>query len=415
MRWTSGSLHASSQPRAPTRSTASGSLAPEATAALAVLRGHLGLDLLEDRREQLALVGELVVERAARDAGRAHDLLGADACEPALGEEGPGGGDQRGAGGLGAFGVLVPLDIHTVCIHYAYSLYAKLDDREDDMPQITLSQGTIHYRDAGEGPPVVFLHGLLVDGEVWRKVTPLLQGDARCIVPDLPLGSHRIAMNADADLAPAGVARLVADLLEALDLEDVTLVGNDTGGAISQLVALDHRERVGRLVLTNCDCFDDFPPKEFVPDGQGGARAGRALCRRCSRCAPPRRGGSPMAYGWLAHEIPDEVTGAWIRPFLDDADIRRDAAAFMRGDRQGDDARRRAAPAVAGDPVARRLGAGRSLLPARAGRAPGGGARRPRSRRSPARAPSSAEDEPEALADAHPRASCASGAAQQAA
>ena len=129
------------------------------------------------------------------------------------------------------------------------------------MPEITLPQGTIHYRDTGEGPPVVFLHGLLVDGEVWRKVTPLLQGAARSIVPDLPLGSHRLAMKADADLSPAGVARLVGDLLAALDLEDVTLVGNDSGGAISQLVALDHGERVGRLVLTNCDCFDVFPPK----------------------------------------------------------------------------------------------------------------------------------------------------------
>jgi pimeloyl-ACP methyl ester carboxylesterase len=197
------------------------------------------------------------------------------------------------------------------------------------MPEITLQQGTIHYRDAGEGPPVVFLHGLLVDGEVWRKVTPLLQGAARSIVPDLPLGSHRLAMKADADLSPAGVARLVGDLLAALDLEDVTLVGNDSGGAISQLVALDHGERVGRLLLTNCDCFDVFPPKEFVPMVKA-ARVPGALyaAMQPMRAAKARR--LPMAYGWLAHEIPDEVTGAWIRPFLDDADIRRDAAAFMR-------------------------------------------------------------------------------------
>jgi pimeloyl-ACP methyl ester carboxylesterase len=197
------------------------------------------------------------------------------------------------------------------------------------MPEITLPQGTIHYRDTGEGPPVVFLHGLLVDGEVWRKVTPLLQGAARSIVPDLPLGSHRLAMKADADLSPAGVARLVGDLLAALDLEDVTLVGNDSGGAISQLVALDHGERVGRLVLTNCDCFDVFPPKEFVPMVKA-ARVPGALfaAMQPMRAAKARR--LPMAYGSLAHEIPDEVTGAWIQPFLDDADIRRDAAAFMR-------------------------------------------------------------------------------------
>jgi pimeloyl-ACP methyl ester carboxylesterase len=197
------------------------------------------------------------------------------------------------------------------------------------MPEVTLPQGTIHYRDAGEGPPVVFVHGLLVDGTLWRKVTPLLEGGARCVVPDLPLGSHRTAMNADAELSPASVARLVGDFLAALDLDDVTLVGNDTGGAISQLVALDHGERVGRLVLTNCDCFEVFPPKEFVPMVKA-ARVPGALYAAVQpmRAAAARR--SPLAYGWLAHDIPDEVTLAWVRPFLDDADIRRDAATFMK-------------------------------------------------------------------------------------
>jgi pimeloyl-ACP methyl ester carboxylesterase len=117
--------------------------------------------------------------------------------------------------------------------------------------------------------------------------------------------------------------------MAALDLEDVTLVGNDTGGAISQLVALDHGERVGRLVLTNCDCFDVFPPKEFVPMIKA-ARVPGALyaAMQPMRAAKARR--MPMAYGSLAREIPDAVTGAWIQPFLDDADIRRDAVAFMR-------------------------------------------------------------------------------------
>ena len=197
------------------------------------------------------------------------------------------------------------------------------------MPEVTLPQGTIHYRDNGDGPPVVFVHGLLVDSALWRKVTPLLQDQARCIAPDLPLGSHRIALNADADLTPAGVARLVADLLEALELEDVTLVGNDTGGAISQLVALDHGERVGRLVLTNCDCFEVFPPREFVPMVKA-ARVPGALYAAVQpmRAAAARR--SPLAYGWLAQEIPDEVTAAWIRPFLEDADVRRDTVAFLK-------------------------------------------------------------------------------------
>jgi pimeloyl-ACP methyl ester carboxylesterase len=197
------------------------------------------------------------------------------------------------------------------------------------MPEVTLPQGTIHYRDTGDGPAVVFVHGLLVDGELWRKVTPLLERDARCIVPDLPLGSHRTAMNPDADLSPAGVARLLGDFLAALDLDDVTLVGNDTGGGLCQLVALDHGERVGRLVLTNCDCFEVFPPKEFVPMVKA-ARVPGALFAAVQpmRAAAARR--SPLAYGWLAKEIPDEVTGAWIKPFLEDADVRRDTATFMR-------------------------------------------------------------------------------------
>ena len=197
------------------------------------------------------------------------------------------------------------------------------------MPEITLPQGTIHYRDSGDGPRVVFVHGLLVDGALWRKVTPLLDADVRCVVPDLPLGSHRTAMNPRADMTPAGVARLVGDFLAALDLEDVTLVGNDTGGAICQLVALDHGDRLGRLVLTNCDCFEVFPPKEFAPMVKAAHVPGALYAAmQPMRAAAARR--TPIAYGALAHDLPDEVTGAWIQPFLDDADVRRDTIAFLR-------------------------------------------------------------------------------------
>jgi pimeloyl-ACP methyl ester carboxylesterase len=197
------------------------------------------------------------------------------------------------------------------------------------MPEITLPQGPISYRDTGEGPPVVFIHGLLVDGALWRKVTPLLDGTARSIAPDLPLGSHRTAMNADADITPHGVARLVGDFLAALDLEDVTLVGNDTGGMISQLVALDHGERVGRLVLTNCDCFEVFPPKEFVPMVRSARVPGAVKAALAPmRSAAARR--SVLAYGGLAREIPDEVTAAWIEPARTDSAVRGDLIRFMK-------------------------------------------------------------------------------------
>jgi pimeloyl-ACP methyl ester carboxylesterase len=197
------------------------------------------------------------------------------------------------------------------------------------MPEITLPQGTISYRDTGEGPPVVFIHGLLVDGALWRKVTPLLDGAARSIAPDLPLGSHRTPMNADADITPHGVARLVGDFLAALDLEDVTLVGNDTGGLISQLVALDHGERVGRLVLTNCDCFEVFPPKEFVPMVKSAHIPGAVKAALAPmRAAAARR--TVLAYGGLAREIPDNVTAAWIEPARTDAAVRGDLIRFMK-------------------------------------------------------------------------------------
>jgi pimeloyl-ACP methyl ester carboxylesterase len=197
------------------------------------------------------------------------------------------------------------------------------------MPEVTLPQGTITYRDTGDGPPVVFIHGLLVDGTLWRKVTPLLAGAARCIAPDLPLGSHRAAMNDGADITPRGVAELVGDFLAALELEDVTLVGNDTGGAISQLVALDHGERVGRLVLTNCDCFEVFPPKEFLPLVKSARVPGAVYAGlQPMRSAAARR--TPMAYGGLAREIPDDVTAAWVEPALNDAGVRGDLIAFLK-------------------------------------------------------------------------------------
>src|SRR5437588_8574893 len=118
---------------------------------------------------------------------------------------------------------------------------------------IELSQGRIHYRDHGSGPAVVFVHGLLVNGLLWRNVASALQAQCRCIVPDWPIGSHSEPLRDGADASPHGVARLIAEFLEALSLEDVTLVANDTGGAISQLLITERPERIGRVVLTNCD------------------------------------------------------------------------------------------------------------------------------------------------------------------
>ena len=196
---------------------------------------------------------------------------------------------------------------------------------------IQLSAGPIRYVDRGSGPPVVFVHGLLVDGQLWRKLTPLLEDRARCIVPDWPLGSHVTPMNADADLTPRGVARLIAELLERLELRDVTLVGNDTGGAISQLLVTERPERIGGLVLTPCDSFDDFFPPLFR-GFQLLARTPPLLTAtlQTMRVRALRR--LPIAFGWLTKRpIPNDVVDAWLRPYLTDRGVRRDTIKLLRG------------------------------------------------------------------------------------
>ena len=198
--------------------------------------------------------------------------------------------------------------------------------------QVAVTQGTIRVGDTGEGETLVFLHGALVDGRLWDPVVERLAGDARCVVPDLPLGAHRTAMRPDADLTPPGLARLVAELLERLDLRDVTLVGNDTGGAIAQLVAAHHPERLGRLVLTPCDAFDNFLPKAFRPLQVVGANvpgalrvAGEALRLRAAR-------DSPLGFGLLVKRpIDPALSDSWIAAGRADAGVRRDARKLLQG------------------------------------------------------------------------------------
>lgn len=198
------------------------------------------------------------------------------------------------------------------------------------MPEIELPQGTLRYSDSGgSGPVIVLVHGVLVDGRLWRKVVPLLGDRFRVIVPDLPLGAHTLPLRDHAERTPAGIARLLADFLEALDLRDVTLVGNDTGGVLAQLVATRHPERLGRLVLTPTDAFDNFLPKLFKPL-QLGAKVPPLLFAAVQplRIAALRR--TPLAFGWLTkHGLDPQVEADWIRPFFADKRVRRDVVAFL--------------------------------------------------------------------------------------
>jgi len=194
---------------------------------------------------------------------------------------------------------------------------------------VELPQGTISYREAGAGPPIVFVHGFLVDGRLWDGAAKVLSGDFRTILGDWPMGSHAIPMAAAADLSPTGMAQIIADFLAALDLEDVTIVGNDSGGAISQILVTRHPERIGRLVLTNCDSFERFPPFPFslmppIARLPGGMTA---------LAVPFRLGAVRHAtYGFFAaRPIPKPLVDSWLEPSWRDPLIRRDTRKFTAG------------------------------------------------------------------------------------
>jgi len=203
------------------------------------------------------------------------------------------------------------------------------------MATVDLSSGTLHYHEAGSGPPIVFLHGYLQGANLWGPIVHLLNDEFRCIGPELPFGAHPTPMAPDADLSTAGVGRLVADFLAALDLHQVILVGNDSGGAIAQVVAARHPQRLGGLVLASCDAFDNYPPRLFRPL-IAAARLRLLTPVLASLKARPARS-LPSAYGWLTHgQPPHELIDGWIANYFADKGVRRDTRRLTAA--MGDDA-----------------------------------------------------------------------------
>ncbi|QES50242.1 alpha/beta hydrolase [Streptomyces venezuelae] len=205
------------------------------------------------------------------------------------------------------------------------------------MPDIELTAGTIDYLDTGRPRTclgtVVLVPGPGFDESVWDRVTEDLRADFRILVPVLPLGGHRRPMRPGADLSATGVAALLAEFLERLDLREVTLVQNDAGTA--QLLVGVADERIGRLVLTSCEALDNYPPG---PQGKVLERMSRipgGLFLLLQSFRSRRLAGMQNSLGGMAKRpIPHELVRRWYRPLLTDPAVRRDFAAFLKATRK---------------------------------------------------------------------------------
>jgi pimeloyl-ACP methyl ester carboxylesterase len=193
------------------------------------------------------------------------------------------------------------------------------------MPHAIVGASTLRYLDLGTGDPIVFLHGLLQDSRVWAPLVDRLSSGHRCLVPDLPLGAHRIATG---DATMEEVAHLVADFLDHLALGPVTLIGNDTGGALAQIIVARYADRIGRLVLTSCEAFDNVPPPIFrgLPIA---ARLGvLPLVLAPLKVRALRR--LPIGFGWLTNgEIPHDLVDDWLAAYFGSRAVRRQTRSIV--------------------------------------------------------------------------------------
>jgi pimeloyl-ACP methyl ester carboxylesterase len=202
------------------------------------------------------------------------------------------------------------------------------------MPELELTAGVIDYQDTGgEGPVLVLLGGIAMDGSVWDPMVADLRRDHRCVIPTLPLGSHRRPMRPDADLSLQGFGQMVAELLERLDLRGVTLVQNDHAAAL--VLAGTKPARVARLVISSCEAFENYPPGLPGKNLRLAAMApgGLFLAMQAMRLRPVRR--SPLGLGSMAKRpLPDALVDRWLRPLQTQRGVRRDLGSYARSARR---------------------------------------------------------------------------------
>lgn len=196
--------------------------------------------------------------------------------------------------------------------------------------RVEIPAGAISYRACGNGSPIVFVHGVGVNGDLWRRVVPRLAGGHSCITPDLPWGSHSLPLKPDTDLSLPGMARITADFLEALDLDNVALVANDTGGAVAQALVGCHPDRIARLVLTSCDAFEKFPPtpQKYLLV-MAHSRLLTWIVAYTAQFKAIQR--LPTAYGFVtSRAMPADIMRSYTDPVRLNSQVRRDFRRMLR-------------------------------------------------------------------------------------
>lgn len=196
--------------------------------------------------------------------------------------------------------------------------------------EVGLPQGRVAVFDSGAGEPVLFVHGLLSNANLWRYVVPRLSHEFRCVTVDLPFGAHTLAMPR-ADLTPPGLAGLVTSVIENLGLGKVTLVGCDNGGAICQMVVATRPDLVRRLVLASSDAYEVFPQR-LTRNLQLIARVPGLLGPVMTTLRLPWVRRLPFVFGWLTSSpIPRDADDAYALPAASARDIREDLRRVVHG------------------------------------------------------------------------------------
>ena len=195
---------------------------------------------------------------------------------------------------------------------------------------VRTSSGRISYAEQGTGPVALFVHGVLLNGYLWRHQLAELSDMRRCIAVDL-LAHGDTEITPDQDVSVTANAKMLKEFLDALKIDQVDLVGNDSGGGITQILAALYPERVRSVTLTDCDTHDNWPPEAFKPF-LAMAAAGGLRATLGAMLADKNAYRSPQALG-PAYEYPERLSDAtietYLRPFVRSEQRTQDLQRFL--------------------------------------------------------------------------------------